>query len=565
MVGRHCLGIHIGHDRGASVVSDGTLVASVAEERLDRRKHSNSPELPVRSIEAVLSSARISASDLSAVGISYTNVRIGDIVDQLADEVREFLKRPALDVFGAGHHECHALSTYFTSGADEALILVADGAGDLTDTGLEAESLFLGHGGEVALLEHRVQGFPSTRMDRRNSFNLAYMLPDDRKTPISLGRKYEQLTYLIGFGHGQSGKTMGLAAYGEPLFRGQAPATDGIQFDLCFEDALTEVERLWTESGEAWHHFVRRNARGLAASAQVLLEDHMLAIVRSINPEGRYEILCGAGGVFLNCKMNHVLLAQSRFERLHVIPAAGDDGQSVGAAFFAYQRCGGTLRNLRMAHAYFGPRHETAEIVDRLEHFGLTAKRLDPAWLCERLADDLSQGRVVGLLRGASEIGPRALCHRSILADPRRAGMKDCLNYLKGRELFRPFAPVIAAEDQFTYFELEQDSPFMLLATHLKLAYRDALPAVVHADGSSRVQAVGADQDPFVHGLLRAFAARTGHPVLLNTSFNLAGDPIVQSPHDAISTYLASDIDVLVLEDFYVDCKTSRDNVKRSA
>lgn len=529
----------------------------MAEERLDRRKHSNSPELPRRSIDAVLAISGLSPGDLAAVGISYTNVRIQDVLHQLTEEIRDVLGRQALDVVGASHHDCHAWASFLTSGERQSMIVIADGAGDLADGGLEAESLYLGEGGKVTLLDRRLQGFGSARLDRRNSYNLAYMSAADRKLQISLGRKYEQLTYLIGFGHGQAGKTMGLAAYADPLFKYPAPAVRGLQFDLSFEAALEDIDRLWRASGEAWHRFVRRNATGIAAAAQHLLEEHMLAIARGIDT-GRHRALCGGGGVFLNCKLNHALLSGTGFERLHIFPAAGDDGQSVGAAFVAYGQCVDLPSSRPLPHAYYGPAYQPAEIADRIRHFGLAAKRLDRQWLCERLAEDISGGKLVGLVRGRSEIGPRALCHRSILADPRREGMKDCLNYVKGRELFRPFAPVITAEDQFTYFDLEQESPFMLLATRLHPSYRDALPAIVHADGTSRVQAIGAEQDPFVHALLRAFEARTGHPVLLNTSFNLAGDPIVESPHDAIATYLASDLDILVIEDFYIDSKFSR-------
>lgn len=560
-MGRHCLGVHIGHDRGASIVSDGVLVASIAEERLDRRKHSNSPEMPKLAIAAVLKAARIGASDLGAVGISYTNVVIGQIASQLAAELRDLLGCQSLDVHGVSHHDCHAWSAYFTSGEKRSLVLVADGAGDLVDGGLEAESLYVGENNRVSLVERRVQQPGSTRIDRRNGHNLAYMAATDRQLQISLGRKYEQFTYLAGFMHGESGKTMGLAAYAPPLFRLPPAVREGIQFDLSFEFGLTEIDRLWRASGEAWHRFVERNRAGIAATAQQLLEDHMLALANSINPSGCEAALCAAGGTFLNCKMNHALLSGSKFDRLYVFPAAGDDGQSVGAALYAYDKCFG-LSVRRLDHAYLGLAHDAAEIADRIRHFGLSAKILDDAWLAQRVADDLAAGKVVGLLRGRSEIGPRALCHRSILADPRREGMKDCLNYVKGRELFRPFAPVVAVEDQFEYFELEAESRFMLLATRLREPYRSQLPAIVHADQTSRIQAIGAREDPFVHALLKQFEALTGYPILLNTSFNLAGDPIVESPHDAIVAYLASDIDVLVMENFYLDSKATRSTVR---
>jgi carbamoyltransferase len=281
----------------------------------------------------------------------------------------------------------------------------------------------------------------------------------------------------------------------------------------------------------------------------------MIAVLNALNPDGTHKALCGAGGVFLNCQMNHRILANTRFEHLHVIPAAGDDGLCIGAAFWAYAQVFSAPARTSVSLPYLGPRYDSDAIRDRLRHFQLTAKQLDDAWLADRVAQDLDDGRIVALLRGRSEVGPRALCHRSLLADPRRRGMKDCLNYLKGRELFRPFAPVVPAEDQFKYFELIQSSPYMLLATRIRPEFRDTLPAITHVDGSSRVQAIDHSKEPFVHALLRAFERKTGYPILLNTSFNLAGDPIVESPHDAIVTYLNSDIDVLVMENFYLDKK----------
>lgn len=555
---KFCLGVHIGHDRGAALVKEGVLVAGVAEERLDRRKHSNSPDLPILSIHAVLNSLELSPQDLAGIGISYTNVRIAKIIDQLRDEIRDCLNAPDVPVLGVGHHDCHALSAYFTSGVDQALVMVADGAGDIVGADIEAESLYDGKGPRLSLVDQRLQSFGLTRTDRRNAYNPSYMHELDWEKQISLGRKYEQLTYLIGFRHGESGKTMGLAAYADPLFRLPLPKIDGLQFSLRFADGLEQIERCSIRSREPWHRFIRNQASAIAAASQTLLEDFMVAVLCDVHRRSPRDVLCAAGGLFLNCKMNHEILKRTPFEHLHVFPAAGDDGQAIGAAFHVHNELFGGRRVGGIRHMFLGPKHSIDEIEERIGYFGLSAKRLDEKWLIQRLVDDLVSGNFVGVLRGRSEIGPRALGHRSILADPRRDGVKDCLNRLKGRELFRPFAPIIPSEDQFRYFDLVQDSPFMLLAGHLKTEFRSALPAIVHADGSSRVQAVEASEHPFLHALLKEFESRTGHPVLLNTSFNLAGEPIVQSPHDAITTFLASDLDVLVLEDFYVTEKWRR-------
>jgi carbamoyltransferase len=553
MLARTALGIHIGHDRGAALVRDGRLVAQLAEERLDRVKHSNSPELPAKSIAAVLKVAGLQPSAVSTIGISYTNVIIGNIIDQLAAEIRDLLSVPAIPIHGFAHHDCHAWSTYCTAGVKRALILVADGSGDIAaGDRLEAESFYVGERGCIHLLERRLQDFGLTHSTRRNAFNLAYMSERDRAKQISIGRKYEQFTYLLGFGHGQAGKTMALAAYAPPLFTVDAPTWRGLDFSLTFEDGLAELDRLWQASGEPWHRYVRQHAAAIAATAQHLLESYVEHIVRTSEVAAHDGMLCAAGGVFLSCRLNHRILTRTPVRSLHVIPAAGDDGQCVGAAFAAYAAEFGAPESSSSALPYLGLSHSIDEIAERIAYFNLAAEQLPDAELARRLATDLAAGRVVGLVRGRSELGPRALCHRSLLADPRRPEMRDRLNFLKGRELFRPFAPVVTADDQFRYFELVQTSPYMLLAAAVREQFRPALPAITHVDGTARVQAVTARDEPFLHSLLRAFETLTTHPVLLNTSFNLAGDPIVESPHDALVAFQESRIDVLALESFYI-------------
>lgn len=557
---KSALGIHIGHDRGAAIVCNGRLVAQMAEERLDRRKHSNSAELPAKSVAEVLAIAGLRGEEIGSVGVSYTNVKISDIVEQLAPEIRELLNAPSVLVHGIGHHDCHAWSAYYTSDFDSALVLVADGAGDIVDNHIEAESLYLAEDHRLTLLERRLQDFGLARTTRRNSFNLAYMSDVDRIKQISLGRKYEQFTYLIGFGHGHAGKTMALASYAEPLFTPQVPEFIDLQFPLSFEHGLVEIDELWNRSGQPWHHFVRKNAAGIAAAGQAMLEAYMTRLLKVIASFRSGAVLCAAGGIFLNCQMNQRILTETDFKKLHVTPAAGDDGQCIGAAFAAYNKVFGHSRRTSSVLPYLGRGYTQAEIEDRLRYFRLGAELLNDGELIRRLVRDIDEGRIVGLVRGRSEVGPRALCHRSLLADPRVEGMKDRLNIVKGRELFRPFAPVVTADAQFRYFDLAQESPFMLLAAMVRDEYRKSLPAITHVDGSARVQALTREIDAFVYDLLKAFEAETGFPILLNTSFNVAGDPIVESPHDAIVTFINSDIDVLVMENYYVEKQPRTDS-----
>jgi carbamoyltransferase len=546
------LGIHIGHDRSAAVIRDGRLIAHIAEERLDRVKYSNSPNLPVLSVRTLIDYLALDLRDLRAVGISYTNVHIESILPQLTDEIRDALGMRHVEVVGCAHHRAHALSAFHTSTNEEALVLIADGAGDIVGGRLEAETLFFADRTGLRVLESRTQDFPTTRLDRRNAFNPAYFLEADADKSISIGRKYEQFTYLIGFRHGEAGKTMGLAAYDVPLFDPEVRDFSGIASDLRFADYLSRIEELSKAAGEAWHVFVRERRQAIAALAQAIAEKHVLRMLANVRKTFGARPLCVAGGLFLNCRLNHAILEQSPFDKLHMIPTAGDDGQAIGAAFHAALEHSAEIPKSSGSFPYLGLSYSTDEIAAAVAHFGFPYRRLPANLLVRQIARDLEAGKTVGLLRGRSESGPRALCHRSILANPCFSEIRDDLNRLKGRESFRPFAPVVTADSQFTYFDLRSSSPFMLLACNVRPEYRTALAGITHVDGTARVQAVDEATESFIHALLKEFEHLSGFPILLNTSFNLAGEPLVEHPHDALSTFAASSLDVLVMEDFYI-------------
>jgi carbamoyltransferase len=553
------LGVHIGHDRGAAVVADGRLIGALSQERIDRRKHSPSPELPYDAIDALLRYLRLSPRELSAASVSYTNVRIHDILPQLRDEFRDHYHLPNIDVYGVSHHDSHAFATFHTSPFASALVLIADGSGDIVGRQLEAESLYAADGDGIQLLERRLQDFPLSHPSRRNFFNLAYMHEEDYEKQVSLGRKYEQITYLLGFAHGEAGKTMGLASYGQSLSRRSVPVAK-LGFSLTVRDVLDELTALNASLNIPHHRFFREYRADIAATAQAVVEQIVVDVLNDVNADARFENLCLGGGLFLNCLLNHAILARTRFRRVHIIPAAGDDGQAIGAAFYGYATVCGAPAASGTHSPYLGLAYGRREIERTLRHFRLRYDQLDDSALVHAVAAHLAAGRVVGILRGRSESGPRALCHRSILADPRRKAMRDYLNRrVKHREDFRPFAPVVTAEDQFRYFELLQESPYMLLAAKVRPSFRRVLGAITHVDGTARVQAVSRDVEPFMHSLLHRFEEISGHPVLLNTSFNLADEPIVESPHDAVSTFLRSRIDVLVLEKFVVTDKEPYD------
>jgi carbamoyltransferase len=548
------LGVHIGHDRGAAVVANGRLVGTLAQERVDRRKHSPSPEFPYQAIDMLLRYLHYPIDRVAAVGVTYTNVTIERVLPQLAAEFRDHYACD-VPVLGISHHAAHALAAFYTSPFTESLVLVADGSGDIVGDQLEAESLFAADQAGVRLIDQRLQPFPMTHSTRRNFFNLAYLHEVDAAKQVSLGRKYEQLTYLLGFGHGEAGKTMGLASYGQPLVQPRFPV-QGLEFSLTLADVLHELEDVRISSGLPHHRFVRERRADIAATAQAVIEQIVVDVLNTVNGDAAHENLSLAGGLFLNCLLNHRILERTKFQRVHIIPAAGDDGQAIGAAFHGYTAAFGAPSAGGKSTPYLGLAYTRREIARTLRHFRLRSEHLDETALVHRVAGELARGRVVGILRGRSESGPRALCHRSILADPRRKAMRDHLNRrVKHREEFRPFGPVVTAEDQFRYFDLRQESPYMLLAALVRPPFRRALGAITHVDGTARVQAIERDAEPFVHALLRRFEELTGHPVLLNTSFNLADEPIVESPHDAVSTFLRSRIDVLVLEGHVVTDK----------
>lgn len=555
MTRKLAVGLHIGHDRSVSVVEDGVLVAHLAQERIDRVKHSRSVAFPREALFSVLDSIGANIDDVGAFGLTYAFVQMDRILPGLAEELRHELGLGDVPVHGVGHHLAHAYSTFYTSPFENALVFVADGAGDLLDGDqLEAETAYRGGDDGLTPLWRRTQQIPASYADRRTFYRADYIPSCDRNKQISVARKYEQFTYSVGFSWGQCGKTMGLASYGTPLFNPPARAEDAVcGFDLRIADMVEEIEARRKDSGLAFNAFARKNDADLAATAQAAIEGVVLAMLRHLHTLHPVPDLCLAGGLFLNCVLNHKILERTPFRNLHIVPAAGDDGQSIGSALYAYKKTFGHLVRSSAATAYLGPNYSRTRIVSDLEAIGTRYELLDDGALTERMAAMLADGWVGGLLRGRSEAGPRALGHRSILAAPHVATMRDHLNrYVKHREPFRPFAPMVLWERQNDYFDLQAPSPFMLLSTRVREPFSEQLPAITHADGSARVQAVSFESDPFLHGLLQAMERRTGHPVLLNTSFNVAGEPIVETPRDAVSTFQRSNLDFLVLENALV-------------
>jgi carbamoyltransferase len=542
------------HESTCCLLQDGALVAAASEERFSRVKHD--PGLPVEAFRYCLREGGIDVTDLDA--LAYYERPADKLSRQLwAGEpeggppdfawrdpgeperlVREWLgfEGPILTY---PHHLSHAASAYFYSGFPEAAILTVDGVGEWATTAYGR-----GEGAGLDLFE-------------------------EVRFPHSLGLLYATMTAYLGF-QVNSGeyKVMGLAPYGEPrlldrlrqliaLGPGGAYTLDLRYFDFVrgrrmYSEALCD---LLGAPGRRRGEPITSFHQDLARSLQALLEEVLLDKARYLHERTGSPHLCLAGGVALNCVANARLLREGPFDRLFIPPAAGDAGGGLGAAALAHRDLSGARpREEPMRHAFYGPRWRAEEIASFVGGTGLPAEdfRGREADLLEAVVDRLVDRKVVGWFNGAMELGPRALGARSLLADPRDPEVRERLNgMIKKREAFRPFAPSVLLAHAAEHFDLDHPSPFMLETCQVISPL--SLPAITHVDGSARPQTVDPEDCPRFAALLEAFYRRTGCPILLNTSFNVADEPIVCSPADALFGLGTSGIDTLVLEDFLLD------------
>ena len=419
------------------------------------------------------------------------------------------------------HHLSHAASAYFPSPFETAAILTIDGRGELATTTYNIGS--------------------NNNIDRIAQVNM----------PHSLGLLYERVTTYLGFLHSSDEyKVMALASYGKPIFANdfrEMIKVDGLNYTIGnerFEERFGPA-RLRHEEFTA-HHF------NIAHSLQLVLEETVLELVHNFYSLAREENLCMAGGVALNCVLNARIRDKGPFKNIWVQPAAGDSGTALGAAeWIDAQERKSTRKDYEMQHAYLGPDYSDVEIEKFLKWVKAPYKKLDN--IAEQTAEILAQDKIIGWYQGRMEYGPRALGSRSILASPISEKMQARLNEVKDREDFRPVAPVVLEEDAGEWFENAHSSPFMLFVYNVKADKADKIPAVRHTDGTARIQTVNKSQHPRYYDLLKAFKAKTGVPVLVNTSFNTLGKPIVCSPRDAVECFWSSPFDALVIGSFLIE------------
>jgi len=544
------------HDAACCLLKDGVLIAAAEEERFTRRKHDAT--IPIRALKYCLEEARLSLAEIEA--IAYYEQPKAKFSRQLCMLAQSSLidanalmrvdprrpEREMRDVLGYegktlyfSHHESHAASAYYYSGFNEAAILTTDSVGEWQTT-----------------------SYGSAANDNIQLF-------DSVDFPNSLGLLYSAITDYLGFEVNEGEyKVMGLAPYGKPLYRDNvyrliSNLADGrFELDLKYFDFLS-TKRMYTEKlvelfgqpGREAESPVSEFHINLARSVQLVLEEILLSKAFYLAKRTGLKKLCMAGGVALNCVATSRIRRDGPFDEVFVQPVAGDGGGCLGAAALAHRKLGGaSARVVGLEHLYLGPEYSPREIRAFIEATGIPKtdyeNREDA--LIEHVAAVLDEGKIVGWFNGRMEFGPRALGARSILADPRRANMKDKVNALvKNRESFRPFAPSVLEAYAGLHFALDHPARFMTEIASVISPL--SLPAITHVDGSARVQTVDEATNPRFAKLLKGFYRKTGCPILLNTSFNVRGEPIVCAPSDALVTFMKTDIDVLVLGDFLLE------------
>lgn len=584
----HTLGLNAFHaDASAALVSDGRLVAAVEEERLNRVKHcAGFPGLATR---AVLGMGKVAPGELEHLAISrdpkanlqkkllfaaqklpsfsallrdrLANVsKVVGVKESLAKALEVPEKSITAKLHHVEHHKAHVASAFFLSPFEEAACLSIDGFGDFTST-LRA----IGRDRKIEVLD-------------RTAF------------PHSCGLFYTAITQYLGFPkYGEEWKAMGLAPYGKPVYVDQLrqvlfPKAGG-KFELNLDYFIHHtqgVEMTWDEGipvlGRVYSPKLEEllgpgrkpeddfygKWADIAASAQVVYEDVFFSVLADLHQRTNLSKLTLSGGCALNSVANGKIFDRTPFREVFIQPAAGDNGTALGAAFYVEHSVLNRPRKSILEHVYTGESYDDRRVEQAIESARRTGwdaqidvRRVEDAELYSTVAKAVADGQIVGWFQGGMEFGPRALGNRSIVADPRRADMKDILNQrIKHRETYRPFAPSILEEHVGDYFERSEPSPFMLMVYKVKQDKRPKIPAVTHVDGTGRLQTVSARTNPRYHSLISEFARLTGVPLVLNTSFN-EHEPIVASPEDALRCYLRTKMDVLAMGNWLLVRKKS--------
>ena len=554
------------HDSAAALLKDGKVIAAVEEERFSRKKFDD--DFPRMAIEWCLKETNISPEQIDSVAFydkpilkferlldNYIAVAPRGLYSFLntipkwlhkrlwiKNDIMNSLKGFNGSIIFPEHHLSHAAYSFFTSPFEESAILTTDGVGEWSTT-----SIGMGENNSVKLLQ-------------------------DIRWPHSLGLFYSAFTYFLGFQVNEGEyKLMGLASFGKPkyydlILDNLIDVKDDGSIHLNMEYFAFTYDKVMTTARFAELFGIKRRNEDedtkqihfdIGASAQKVLEDILLKMVEHIYKKTKSKNLCLGGGVALNGVANYRILKESSFENVHIPPSPGDAGSAVGCAqylYFDHKKQKRTVQdnaNSIIENVYVGPSYSRDEIKKFLDTKNIEYDELDNTLVIEKCAKLISEGNVVGWYQGKMEWGPRALGNRSILADPRRKEMKDILNEkIKHRESFRPFAPSILEEHYSEYFDIDISSPYMLMVAPVKKP--DKIPAVTHVDGTGRLQTVSKNSNPLYHKLISKFYELTDVPVIINTSMNVKGEPIVNTPEQAYNMLTKTDMDYLFMQNFMV-------------
>lgn len=558
------------HDVSACLLRDGEIAFAIAKERITRDKHDTGFYQEV--IDYCLAAEGITLEDVELVVRNCYVLPVADMEERLTyEDIPEFMDtkerqqaskspfyRATSDkLVTVSHHLAHAYSAFAACPFDEGVVMIVDGVGnyacDVREPGQLTESAH-----PLARESESYYRFKGTELETLKKVWLEPtrgFLSDEFFFMAGLGALYSRVSSYIFGDWNKCGEVMGLAPYGRP--ERQAPLLHIANGELVVPDWTAAFDKLWLPDIDVdWEASPRKSHwEDMAWRVQNDTETVLLERARWLRETTGAKNLCIAGGVGLNCVANGRIVRESGFDNVWIQPASGDDGIAIGCAYYGRLAVQKKQRSSVITHAYFGRAYGGDEVrgalskgLPRLE----TTSRVSDD-ICAEAAKLLSEGNVLGWFQGRSEFGPRALGNRSILADPRTAEMKDKLNKrVKHRQAFRPFAPIVLAERAAEIFEGDEESPYMLVAKRVRPEWIARIPAIVHVDGTARVQTVRKDTNERLYRLLQEFDALTGVPVLLNTSFNVKGEPIVETPRDAVACFLGTGIDYLVLHDTVV-------------
>lgn len=568
----------IGHDTGAALITDDRIVV-IQQERLDRKKYSSN--FPIESINYCLKEAGLdSLEKIDAVAIEQFEKSADGVIKSLVQHnLWDIIKDK---VYFIPHHDAHAASAFFCSPFEKSAIMVVDNAGMTTldkngKLQVETESFYSGEGNRITLIQRNFH--PLNNLGQLNGTS-------------GVGNFYTQITRFINFGKHEEGKTMGLAPFGTDVLSDKIPESEFIlkinplkytfqtplephplyNFKYLFKKSAFSRKKAWLSLLKIIFSKNKQNLfkktpdvflkgrrpkeiklpddfyTNLAFWAQSYIEKVMIDYANELYKITKSKKLCIAGGVGLNSVANKKILDSSPFDEIFIQPASGDSGLPLGCALWLKHQILKMPITWRMRNAYLGRDYDEGDIINAIKQENVKFEKINNP---EKIASELlSQNKIIGWYQGRSELGPRALGNRSILCSPIPKDMKDKINaQVKHREGFRPFAPIVLEESKEEYFDLNQESPFMLLIAKVK---KKNIPAVTHIDGTGRVQTIKIDQNEKLYSLIKNFESITGVPVILNTSFNDNGEPIVETPLDAIKSFKRTNLDALFIHNYLI-------------